>query len=88
MQERDYTTLLPDYDEAIAQSLKQQPPPSYQVAMASTTQLPDNSNSVPNANVETIAAIPSTTTGPVSITSAGVAAEAANNNRTSAIHVV
>lgn len=34
IQERDYNTLLPDYEEAIAQSLKQQPPPSYQVAMA------------------------------------------------------
>lgn len=33
-QERDYSTLLPDYDEAIAQSMKQQPPPSYQVAMS------------------------------------------------------
>lgn len=32
-QERDYSTLLPDYDEAIAASLKQTPPPSYQVAM-------------------------------------------------------
>lgn len=87
LKERDYTTLLPDYDEAIAQSLKQQPPPSYQVAMASTTQLQDNSNSVPTVNVETIAAIPSTSTGPVSITSAGVNTEPANNNR-SAIHVV
>lgn len=26
--------MLPDYEEAIAQSLKQQPPPSYQAAMA------------------------------------------------------
>uniref|UniRef100_A0A1B0D982 Lysosomal-associated transmembrane protein n=1 Tax=Phlebotomus papatasi TaxID=29031 RepID=A0A1B0D982_PHLPP len=32
--ERDYSSLLPDYDEAIAQSMKQAPPPSYQVAMA------------------------------------------------------
>jgi len=85
-QERDYTTLLPDYDEAIAQTLKQQPPPSYQVAMASTTQLPDNNNSVPN--VETVAAIPSTTTGPVSITSAGATSETTTNNNRSAIHVV
>lgn len=36
MQERDYNTLLPDYEEAIAQSMKQPPPPSYQVAMANT----------------------------------------------------
>lgn len=76
--------MLPDYDEAIAQSLKQQPPPSYQVAMASTTQLPDNNNSVPIVNVETVATIPSTTTGPV-VTSAS--AEATNNIR-STIHVV
>lgn len=33
-QERDSSTLLPDYDEAIAQSMKQPPPPSYQVAMS------------------------------------------------------
>lgn len=32
--ERDYSSLLPDYDEAIAQSMKQAPPPSYQVAMS------------------------------------------------------
>lgn len=31
--ERDYNTLLPDYEEAIAQSMKQPPPPYYQVAM-------------------------------------------------------
>lgn len=34
LQERDYNTLLPGYEEAIAQSLKQQPPPSYQAATA------------------------------------------------------
>ncbi|GAB0086502.1 uncharacterized protein DMENIID0001_079070 [Sergentomyia squamirostris] len=39
-QERDYSSLLPDYDEAIAQSMKQAPPPSYQVAMA--TAIPPN----------------------------------------------
>lgn len=33
-QERDYNTLLPDYEEAIAQSMKQPPPPTYQMAMA------------------------------------------------------
>uniref|UniRef100_T1DEF9 Putative lysosomal-associated transmembrane protein n=1 Tax=Psorophora albipes TaxID=869069 RepID=T1DEF9_9DIPT len=33
-QERDNNSLLPDYDEAVAQSLKQAPPPSYVVAMA------------------------------------------------------
>lgn len=32
--DRDYSTLLPDYEEAIAQSMKQQPPPSYQVAIS------------------------------------------------------
>jgi len=79
-QERDYTTLLPDYDEAIAQSLKQQPPPSYQVAMANSTQLPDNSHSVPNVSVETAA---NATTGPVPVNNA----EATNNIR-STIHVV
>ncbi|KAJ6649370.1 Lysosomal-associated transmembrane protein 4B [Pseudolycoriella hygida] len=85
-QERDYTTLLPDYDEAIAQSLKQQPPPSYQVAMASTTQLPENNDSVPNATAEnaTPAAISSIAAGSVS-TAAGTATEVANR---SAINVV
>lgn len=34
-QERDYSSLLPDYEDVIAQSLKQAPPPSYQVAMSS-----------------------------------------------------
>ncbi|XP_068144606.1 tetraspanning orphan receptor [Drosophila tropicalis] len=33
-EQRAYTTLLPNYDEAIAQYLKQAPPPSYQVAMS------------------------------------------------------
>lgn len=33
-QERDNNLLLPDYEEAITQSLKQAPPPSYVVAMA------------------------------------------------------
>lgn len=33
-QERDNNLLLPDYEEAIIQSLKQAPPPSYVVAMA------------------------------------------------------
>lgn len=32
-QERDYNTLLPDYEEAIAQSMKQPPPPYYQVVI-------------------------------------------------------
>lgn len=38
-QERDYSTLLPDYDEAIAQAMKQ-PPPPYQVAMSTTVGSP------------------------------------------------
>lgn len=32
--ERDYNTLLPDYEEAIAQSMKQPPPPYCKVASA------------------------------------------------------
>lgn len=32
--EPDYSSLLPDYDTACAQALKQTPPPSYQAAMA------------------------------------------------------
>lgn len=41
--ERDYNSLLPDYDEAIAQSLKQAPPPSYSVAVNGHVQLPASS---------------------------------------------
>lgn len=37
-QERDYNTLLPDYDEAIAQSMKQPPPPYYQVVLTGTSE--------------------------------------------------
>lgn len=41
--ERDYNTLLPDYEEAIAQSMKQQPPPPYyQVAMQGSQMVPNN----------------------------------------------
>lgn len=32
--ERDLSTLLPNYDDVIAQNMKQAPPPSYQVAMS------------------------------------------------------
>ncbi|XP_055390381.1 lysosomal-associated transmembrane protein 4B isoform X2 [Condylostylus longicornis] len=50
---RDYSTLLPDYEEAIAQSMKQQPPPSYQVAMSNIQVEPanvDNNNDSSNNN--------------------------------------
>ncbi|XP_061399923.1 lysosomal-associated transmembrane protein 4A [Musca vetustissima] len=33
-EERAYSTLLPNYDEAVAAYMKQAPPPSYQVAMS------------------------------------------------------
>lgn len=46
---------MPDYDEAIAQNLKQAPPPSYQVAMSSPINSP---NAVPETTVN---AVPSTT---------------------------
>lgn len=46
---RDYNTLLPDYEEAIAQSMKQPPPPTYQMAMANmqATGLQVNLDNVP-----------------------------------------
>lgn len=54
-QERDNNSLLPDYDEAVAQSLKLAPPPSYVVAMAmnnkdtaSNDPAPTGGNSVGN----------------------------------------
>lgn len=34
LQERDYNTLLPDYEEALRQSMKQPPPPYCQVVIA------------------------------------------------------
>jgi len=40
-EERSYSTLLPNYDEAIAQYLKQAPPPSYQVAMSNYEEAED-----------------------------------------------
>lgn len=54
-QERDYSTLLPDYDEAIAQSMKQPPPPSYQAAMSNlqtemTSETENNNNNNVNNN--------------------------------------
>ncbi|XP_053963514.1 lysosomal-associated transmembrane protein 4A [Anastrepha ludens] len=48
-EERGYTTLLPNYDEAIAQYMKQAPPPSYQVAMSNYQRVNaevDNANNV------------------------------------------
>lgn len=42
LQDRDYNTLLPDYEEAIAQGMKHQPPPPYyQVAVATNQMVPD-----------------------------------------------
>lgn len=49
-EERAYTTLLPNYDEAIAQYMKQAPPPSYQVAMSNYQRVDaqlDNANNAP-----------------------------------------
>ncbi|XP_055592953.1 lysosomal-associated transmembrane protein 4B [Uranotaenia lowii] len=50
-QERDNNSLLPDYDEAMAQALKQAPPPSYVVAMAMTNKSDETSHT--SANGET-----------------------------------
>uniref|UniRef100_A0A034WEY4 Lysosomal-associated Transmembrane protein 4A n=1 Tax=Bactrocera dorsalis TaxID=27457 RepID=A0A034WEY4_BACDO len=50
-EERAYTTLLPNYDEAIAQYMKQAPPPSYQVAMSNYQGVDaqvNNANNVPD----------------------------------------
>ncbi|CAD7088089.1 unnamed protein product [Hermetia illucens] len=53
-QERDYSTLLPDYEEAIAQSMKQQPPPSYQTAVSNVqVENPPDSVRLPNSSDET-----------------------------------
>lgn len=49
-EERAYSTLLPNYDEAVAQYMKQAPPPSYQVAMSNyTTQ--EQQNNLPGSAV-------------------------------------
>lgn len=52
-QERDNNSLLPDYDEAVAQSLKQAPPPSYIVAMAMNSKTEEQPDSVEPAVTET-----------------------------------
>uniref|UniRef100_A0A0K8TP39 Putative lysosomal-associated transmembrane protein 4a n=1 Tax=Tabanus bromius TaxID=304241 RepID=A0A0K8TP39_TABBR len=49
-QERDYSTLLPDYEEAIAQSMKQVPPPSYQAAMSNLQAQESNSGNASPAH--------------------------------------
>lgn len=49
-QERDNNLLLPDYEEAITQSLKQAPPPSYVVAMSM-----NNKTAAEPGPVETVA---------------------------------
>lgn len=49
-EERAYSTLLPNYDEAIAQYMKQAPPPSYQVAMSHFQADEDNAAAVDNNN--------------------------------------
>lgn len=46
-QERDNNSLLPDYDEAVAQSLKLAPPPSYVVAMAMNNKDTASNNPTP-----------------------------------------
>ena len=49
-EERAYSTLLPNYDEAVAQYMKQAPPPSYQVAM-SNYQTEEERNNLPGSAV-------------------------------------
>lgn len=50
--ERDLSTLLPNYDDVIAQNMKQAPPPSYQVAMsnADPTEQQDTISDPPSYN--------------------------------------
>ncbi|KAM7342387.1 lysosomal-associated transmembrane protein 4A isoform 1-T3 [Cochliomyia hominivorax] len=51
-EERAYSTLLPNYDEAVAQYMKQAPPPSYQVAMSNyQTQDEQNNHSANIAGI-------------------------------------
>lgn len=50
-QERDYNTLLPDYEEAIAQSMKQPPPPYYQVVMTAAAENGQPSSTVSRATL-------------------------------------
>ncbi|KNC21665.1 hypothetical protein FF38_09765 [Lucilia cuprina] len=47
-EERAYSTLLPNYDEAVNQYMKQAPPPSYQVAM-SNYQPQEQENNLPGS---------------------------------------
>ncbi|XP_005186581.1 lysosomal-associated transmembrane protein 4A-like [Musca domestica] len=48
-EERAYSTLLPNYDEAVAAYMKQAPPPSYQVAMSNLPR--EEPNNGPEINV-------------------------------------
>lgn len=52
--ERSYNSLLPDYDEAINQSMKQAPPPSYQMAMQQHINLQLQAATDTPRNAETI----------------------------------
>lgn len=69
LKERDYSSLLPDYEEAIAQSMKQQPPPpSYTVAMSNAPTTPlhtvETTTQQTSAVVEETAVVPSTCVSP------------------------
>lgn len=46
---RDYSTLLPGYEEALTQSMKQQPPPSYHAAMLTVALPPEVTDGTPSA---------------------------------------
>lgn len=50
--ERAYSTLLPNYDEAVAAYMKQAPPPSYQVAMSNYPA--EEQNNAPITNSEAV----------------------------------
>lgn len=89
-QERDYNTLLPGYEEAIAQSMKQQPPPSYQVAMSAQDE-PAVAGpivvSIPPESPSTSAAVPQSPPpyATTDVETAGVLPDSPKNTTTNAV---
>lgn len=56
--EPDYSSLLPDYEAACAQAMKQTPPPSYQVAMANVITVQANPTSPVSASATAVVDMP------------------------------
>lgn len=58
LQDRDYNTLLPDYEEAIAQGMKHQPPPPYYQVAATNQMVSNGINGNQTVQLQATATIP------------------------------